>query len=285
MSNEESTNGSNVSETINAVTGLVKAVPVYQDAVQPVAKELGKSFHTVGRAINVALLPLKGMVWGFEEIEKFFASKLAENLKDVLPEDIVPPRANVAGPAVEALRYVGHQEALRDMYANLLATAMDKNTADAAHPAFVEIIKQLTPDEARLMTLFIQQRPFPIITVRAESINKIGGITIAHHLSLFGEQAEVTVKDLVPAYLGNLDRLGLISIRDGESYTAIDLYSELEESEHVQHYVTVAAKEVDKVPRLVKGFVRITDFGAQFGKACVVIRSEMTPDIVASPHR
>jgi hypothetical protein len=35
--------------TINAVTGLVKAVPVYEDAIQPVAKETAKPFKQLGR--------------------------------------------------------------------------------------------------------------------------------------------------------------------------------------------------------------------------------------------
>jgi hypothetical protein len=283
MGEEESSNGKSVSATIDAITGLVKAVPIYDDMVQPVAKQLGKSFETVGKLVNVALAPVGLLVWGYDKCENFINTKVADRLKNVPPEEIIPPKPNVAGPAIEALRYAGHEESLSDMYANLLATAMDKNIADTAHPAFVEIIKQLTPDEARLMNLFMQQRPFPIITVRAEHINEVGGITIAHHLSVFGEQAGVTVQNLVPAYLGNLDRLGLISIRDGESYTAADLYAELEKSEQVQHFVKVAAQEADKSPRLIRGLVRITDFGAQFGNACVVTRSEMAPDIVVGP--
>ncbi|MDR6943028.1 hypothetical protein [Mucilaginibacter pocheonensis] len=37
---------SNVKSTIEAVTGLVKAVPVYEDALQPAAKQVGKSLET-----------------------------------------------------------------------------------------------------------------------------------------------------------------------------------------------------------------------------------------------
>jgi len=66
------------------------------------------------------------------------------------PDQIVVPKPNVAGPALEALRYTWHEETLSDLYANLLAaSSMDKSTADGAHPAFVEIIRQLTPDEAK----------------------------------------------------------------------------------------------------------------------------------------
>ncbi|MDA3137076.1 hypothetical protein HG619_23180 [Pseudomonas syringae] len=57
MSEEESTNV--VKGTIEAATGLVKAVPIYEDAIQPVAKQVGKSLEIVGQAVNVALMPIQ----------------------------------------------------------------------------------------------------------------------------------------------------------------------------------------------------------------------------------
>lgn len=45
-----SENESSGEGTINAVSGLVEKVPVYQDAIQPLAKETGKALGTVGRA-------------------------------------------------------------------------------------------------------------------------------------------------------------------------------------------------------------------------------------------
>ncbi|MBD1107835.1 hypothetical protein HXV84_21600 [Pseudomonas amygdali pv. morsprunorum] len=62
MSEEESSNV--VKGTIEAATGLVKAVPIYEDAVQPVAKQIGKSLEIVGKAVNAALMPIQGLVWG-----------------------------------------------------------------------------------------------------------------------------------------------------------------------------------------------------------------------------
>jgi hypothetical protein len=63
MGNEKA---SEIGETAKAVAEIVKAVPVYQDAVQPAAQEVGKSLHLVARAVNAALAPIEGMVWGVE---------------------------------------------------------------------------------------------------------------------------------------------------------------------------------------------------------------------------
>ncbi len=275
MSEEENSGstGNNVSATIDAVTGLAKAVPIYEDAIQPVAKQLGKSLEVVGRAVNVALMPVKGLVWSFEEIEKLFKPKLVNNLKDVPPEDIVPPKPNVAGPAIEALRYSGHEESLRDMYANLLAAAMDKKTADGAHPAFVEIIKQLTPDEAKLVSFFMQHRPFPIVNILAVDEKGAGGeIYIAINVSLFGSEASLQLPNMTRSYIDNLVRLGIVEVRKNWAYNGADIYTELEQCIEVQNHKD-SIENMKFVPRLDRGSVGLTNLGKHFGSVCVLSKA------------
>ncbi|MCV4268243.1 DUF4393 domain-containing protein [Pseudomonas capsici] len=270
---ENSSTDNNVSATIDAVTGLAKAVPIYEDAIQPVAKQLGKSLEVVGRAVNVALMPVKGLVWSFEEIEKLFKPKLVNNLKDVPPEDIVPPKPNVAGPAIEALRYSGHEESLRDMYANLLAAAMDKKTADGAHPAFVEIIKQLTPDEAKLVSFFMQHRPFPIVNVVAVDEQNSGEIYIAINVSLFGSEAALQIPNMTPSYIDNLVRLGILEVRNKWAYNGNNIYTELEQCADVEKYKNSIVKNMRFTPRLDRGAVGLTNLGKHFGGVCVISKS------------
>lgn len=267
---EESGGDNKVKGTIEAVTGLVKAVPVYEDLLQPVAKQLGRSLETVGKAINVALSPVTGLVWGYENIQVFLATKLADRLKHVSPEDIITPKPNVAGPAIEALRFTGHEESLSDMYANLLAAAMDKSTAQGAHPAFVEIIKQLTPDEAKLIAYFMKPLPFPLVTVRVEHIdfNK-GGNNIANNVSLLGRKAGVEFPHLVPTYLDNLCRLGIIDIPDDSSYIDDDLYTELLESPEVTSRQKPEYLKPDYKFSFIQKAVSVTNLGMHFGRICV----------------
>ena len=149
MIEKESNN--HINNTINAVSGLVKEVPIYQDTIQPIAKEAGKALHTVGKVVNVALMPIRGLVWGFEQIEDFIQSKVEKKLEDVPIEEICTPDPSVAGPAIESLRYVGHNESLSELYANLIASAMDSKTAKTAHPSFVDIIKNMSSDEALVL--------------------------------------------------------------------------------------------------------------------------------------
>jgi len=275
---EEASGDNKVKGTIEAVTGFVKAVPIYQDALQPAAKQLGKTLEVVGRAVNVALSPITGLVWGGEQIQEFLTAKLAGRLKDIPLEDIVTPKPNVAGPAIEALRFTGHEESLRDMYANLLAAAMDKSTATGAHPAFVEIIKQLTSDEAKLIAYLMEPLPFPLVTVRIEDHDyQKGGFDFSMNVSLLGEKAGLEVCPLVPSYLDNLSRLGLIFIQNDFSYIDGNLYTELENSEKVRLIQQPELLEPGQGFKLRRRAVQITNLGKQFGKVCVN-RHRETPE-------
>ena len=156
MEEENDKPETNVKATIDAVTGLVNAIPVYQDTLQPAAKHVGQSLEVVAKTVNIALSPIKLLVWGYENIEEFLIRRVSEKLKNIPQENITTPPPQVAGPAVEALRYSGHDPNLRELYANLLANAMDRDTIHNAHPGFVEIIKILTSDEEILLKKFVQ---------------------------------------------------------------------------------------------------------------------------------
>jgi len=196
------------------------------------------------------------------------STKVAEKLSETPTEEIVEPKPHVAGPALEALRWTGHEDSLRDLYANLLAASMDMKTASMAHPSFVEIIKQLTPDEARLMKYFSTENLFPIIHVRAQSEDGSGYQDILVNFSVLGEAAGCENPNLTPSYLDNLARLGLIQMPEVH-YTAPNVYDELENHPSIVE----ARKQIDNLEShkssVEQRIVRTTQLGQQFIKACV----------------
>jgi len=114
----------------------------------------------------------------------------------------------VAVPAIEALRYTK----LKEQYANLIATSMDSATAVEAHPAFVEILKQLTPDEAKILQFFprIGQHE-PLVDLGFELPEK-GNFIIYRHASTIANDAGCSADETVPQHIDNLWRLGLTDI-------------------------------------------------------------------------
>ena len=142
---------SKIEGTVNAVKGLVEAVPIYQDAIQPAAKEIGTALQTVAKSVHILLAPVAGLVWGYDKIKDFVTMRVAEKLKEVPPARLRSPEPSVAGPVLEALRYSGHTPELREMYATLLASAMDRNFDERVRVAFVEIIRQLEVTDAHIL--------------------------------------------------------------------------------------------------------------------------------------
>ncbi len=268
--------GSNVRDTAEVVRGIVEAVPVYEDAVQPAAKELGKGLETVAKTINVCLAPLRGLVWGWDRIEGFLHGTVAEKLSETPTKEIIEPKPHVAGPAIEALRFTGYEESLRDLYANLLAASMDARTAFMAHPSFVEIIKQLTPDEARLLEYFSTVDSLPVIDINSGyEDGSMGFNVVAVNMSLFGRDANCEHAHLTPSYIDNLSRLGLVIIPPDRSYAGDDAYEELENYPSVIEIKRQIDSEEGRVSKIERNFVRITELGEQFINACVVDHREL----------
>ena len=260
--------GKIVRDTAEAIEGVAKAVPIYQDLVRPAAQEVGT---VLARTVHAALAPLRGLVWGVEQIEEYLYSTLAEKLKRVPNERIQTPEPTIAGPALEALRFAGKEPVLREMYANLLATAMDREMAERAHPAFVDIIRQLAPDEAKILRWIVaaKHRARPVINVYSRDKEGVGQRGVLRHFSLLGVEAGCEHPHLTSNYLENLCRLALMEMPEGRSYADKSVYEPLE-----NHPEVLALKkqiETDgRVPWIAQEAFDVTTFGVQFLNASVI---------------
>lgn len=277
MSEDENTSsGGIVKQTIDSVTGLAKAVPLYEDAVQPLAKETGKALGTVGKAVNLALAPIAGLVWGYEEIKKFVQEKVAEKLAGIPPERIQSPNPSVAGPALESLKYNGHDPDLREMYANLLATSLDSKSARDAHPGFVEILKSMSPDEARILRIFVLEKSKPLIDIQLHV--KDGGYSVLQsNVSLIGLEAGCVCCDLTPNYLDNLCRLGLLEIDKLAHLKDNKVYEPIVAAPEVKHLKNLFGKQEGFHIKFKRKKIDVTQFGWQFINACIIDKRDKEP--------
>lgn len=262
---------SKVRDTAEAVKGIVQAVPFYKDAIQPAAKQIGKGLETIAKAMQVALEPLVGLVWGYDRFKEQFLIPVAEKLRNVPPDRITTPSFHVAGPIIEALRFTGHEESLRELYANLLATSLDAETTKNAHPSFVDIIKNMSPDEARIIRLFSTRNEFPSIDLKAVQEGKRHVFSVVvRNFSDIGREAACEHRDLVPSYLDNLCRLGLLEfppvtkLADEAVYEALESADELASAKEQINAVSDRRIEFDRK------VVEITTLGQQFCQACVI---------------
>ena len=141
------------------------AKDAYSDAVKPVVQPTGELVGLLPRAIKAALAPVEKWVLQREYNVAETKKLLEEKLSAVPPELIEAPEPHIAVPAIQYISYCMDNEDLRDMYANLLANSMNKVVKNGVHPGFVEIIKQLCPDEAKILKYIMHKETIPIITL------------------------------------------------------------------------------------------------------------------------
>ncbi|MHB9134305.1 MAG: DUF4393 domain-containing protein [Armatimonadota bacterium] len=201
-----------VSEVMHTAKDILDSEPV-KDLVHPATKEIGKSLGTIARMVNNLLLPIEIANWKVDQLREKLLPEVQRRVEIIPVERRVTPNIAIAGPIFESAAYSVQEDILRDLYANLLAKAMDSDTVPYVHPSFVEIIRQMTVDEARIMMLFASshQSNYPVINLYCMSDGREWSFRF---YSLIGELAGCLHCDATPRYLDNLSRLGLIEIID-----------------------------------------------------------------------
>lgn len=242
----------------------------YDDLVHPSAKRIGEIVSLLPRAIGVALTPLEKYVLNGEYSLKATKKLLEEKLKDVDPEQIKTPEAYVAVPALQAIAYTTDNETLRDLFANLLAKAMQEDTADTVHPAFVEIIKQLSPDDAYTLKCFKNSHNLPIVNIcgnppaEMEKASGFSNVHIVLHQNVFIANSEIGDIGRQSTSITSLDRLGLVDISfDGSSLTTS--YDEFEKLAIFKNSFSNVMRKV----YIEKGRACLNPFGEAFINVCL----------------
>lgn len=242
------------------------AVEGYNDTLKPALNSIGSILALPFQAVDAALT--KPKLWVAEKQYNFERTReiLVHKMKDVSEEKIVPPENYVAVPALQQISYCFDSDELREMYANLLASSMNIDTKYSVHPSFVDIIKQLTPDEAKLLKKLSSQNSYPLIDVVLRKKNG-GYITLVHNFTDIAENVCDCPSEIF-SYLDNFERLKLITIPYGIYLNAEELYKELEEHVFVKKMLNKTVEEDEKI-EIKKGKFELTAFGKNFIKVCL----------------
>lgn len=88
----------------------------------------------------------------YEADLKKFETELTNKILEIPKEQIQEPKISILGPALEASKYYFEEDEIREMFSNLIASSMDKTYNDIIQHSFVEIIKQLSPYDAKFLS-------------------------------------------------------------------------------------------------------------------------------------
>lgn len=216
---------------------------------------------------------------GEEYFANDFAADMSERLSDIPDENLTEPKPNIAVPAMHALGYSLDEPELKAMYLNLIATATDNRVADHAHPSFVEVIRQLTGEEARLLNSILANHD--VLPIARININMTTGgyRTIAQHVIDVRDLASGTPTSdpSIPVWVDNWIRLGLVSVDYMQHLIAPGKYDWVEQRPEYEAARQQASswnsgqpddsEEPTYVPDFSKGMLSVTHFGKRFAKA------------------
>ena len=213
------------------------------------------------------------------EISKFAVSpgdmqelvELIQRLGKIDQANIQKPPMGILLPLAESAALLDDDPNLREKYHNLLASSMDKSREMYAHPAFPSFLDQLSADDVKVFEKLVETRQFPII--RLVSHYGVGYVVLLDNISLLALRAGCDHPEAVPAYLQNLDRLGLITITYDENLIKPDsspppAYREIFSSEVFASDIKRLQEEHGEKLKYKHGLARVTPLGDMFFKAC-----------------
>ncbi|WP_250512858.1 DUF4393 domain-containing protein [Caballeronia sp. INDeC2] len=255
--------------------------------VKEAGKNLGQAAVTVTRTINNALLPLAALNFGIDKARAYFADRFARDMEvkaaAIPPEEIVDPKPSVAGPALQGLAFTHDEPDLKAMYLSLLATAMDKRVSKSAHPAFVEIIRQIDASEVALLRPLLSRDMLPIVEINRATGGPLGhyNMLVRHYAGLIdpktGEQRELPE---FPAMVDNWIRLGLVDVSYERFMTDEGRYSWVEERTLVKQLKAEHERDGSTI-EILRGTVMRTAFGLQFAQAVGMFDSPAAAQVTA----
>lgn len=239
---------------------------LYGDLAKPGVQQVGKALSTVIGLGNTALWPLallneKAKIALERNLEKY-----RQKMENVSEADTceVPPEIGV--PIAEKLSYVTNEE-LSDMYIELLANASQYQNANVAHPSFVNVIANLSPDEAILMRSIRNMPGIPFVEVRLKWKDKNEWTILDAMKPGLSCLGELRYPNNVHAYISNLEGLGVFQIRQDIYMVGENIYEPLEVNAK-SVYEDIEKNLSDRTIAFQRGQIEITQFARLLMTAC-----------------
>lgn len=276
-----SSNSNNVSisllpDIISPIAPILKEV--YTDLASPTVKKVGMALETVmDFGYTMIFAPLQNVSDKRKLNLQKNMDKFRKKIETIDEHDIaqVPPELGV--PILQKLTYIQNDD-LVDLFTTLLASASSVKTCSLAHPGFINIINNLTPDEAKILKYLsdndIEDIPFIIIQLQTQVDGKQGNDDFSSRLTGFDRMEELNL--LFPQndhlYFDNFMGLGLLDIPSARYLADEQKYKNLENA-YQDMLEDIKLFKNGKIPsariNIKKGYYRRTFYAESFFKACI----------------
>ena len=231
-------------------------------SVQSVGKALGEVFDIVFGGLSY--YPKKGNILLKSNLEKY-----RKKLENVPVDNIITADPQIGVPIVEKLKYTKNDD-ISELFTTLLANASNSEKVESVHPAFISIIEQLAPDEAKIIE-FLKGKDFVAYCDIKGIVKENRFRTLIKRATMIPFIVNLLYKDKehVNTYIDNLIRLGILEDREGiykidyPEYDTILKYYNYDELKN--KYVPNSYASID----VNKSYLEVTSFGKMLISACI----------------
>lgn len=198
---------------------------------------------------------------------KQYQKELTEKMNAIPDDEKQEPSLQVTAQALENSKYCISEPELRSMFVNLISGSMDKRVSGLVHPSFPEIIKQMSPLDAEIISGFKKQPKQPIANFVLRDKNHNSSTMLDNYLYF---DLNTSHSYVYASSISSLERFGLLSV-DFMSWFTNDSYYEIFSK---WSYYQNLKKEYeqpcsDKFVEINKGICSLTPLGRFFVDICI----------------
>lgn len=191
-------------DDISNLLGAKTVEKAYEDAASQPMKEVGKTATDFVKTLRLFTAPFQLAATFQDRLEKYL-DKVRNNVPEEKQIDCHPM---IAGPVIERLKYLDEQSNLTILFLTLLERAINIDRVNEAHPAFIHIIDQLSPDEAYILYVLKDSEIEIIDTLDLDKANnKFYNLKVIE--GGFPEE-KLTIPNNFEIYYSHLESLNLI---------------------------------------------------------------------------
>ena len=252
---------------------LAETLPVkqiYEDGLQPGMKQVGKALETTIGFANTLLFPVE---WINERVRIALRTNLERyrrKMEEIPEEKVIEVTPDLGVPLLQKLSYVT-DETLAELFSELLVSSSVDDRVYSAHPSFINVISNLSPDEAILLTEIALDDDIPFIVIKYRTQYPLPE-TFDERLTGLEARCKLRYPQNIQVYLQNFVGLGILICHD-DRILSDEKYNIL-----TALYKDRLAKELDDCTagdyytglELDRGFYRTTDYGRLFYMACIL---------------
>lgn len=139
------------------IEDLAKKIPLdkaYDDLASPALREVGDMLHNSVKCFRFLFTPIDYLAKQQDRFQNYLGRIDAK----VDSNNLVDANPRIIGEIFEVLKYSEEDSILTELFINLLAKSVDKTKQSKCHPAFPNIIRQLSPDEAVIIFYLKNQK-------------------------------------------------------------------------------------------------------------------------------